>query len=176
MKYKLIFGDCLEKMKDIPDQSVDMVLTDPPYGTTSCKWDSVIDLDLMWGQLKRIIKPNGAIILFGGQPFTSNLIMSNLKWFKYCWIWEKEQGVNFLLAKKQPLKIHEDIVVFCNKQTIYNPQMTKGSPYISGKGTSGDVSRNVIKIQTENKGTRYPKTIQKFKRNTGLHQKTIYRN
>ena len=90
---KLMQGDCLERMKEIPSGSVDMILTDPPYGTTACKWDSVIDLPLMWEQLKRIIKPNGAIVLFGSQPFTSVLIASNLKMFKYCWVWNKDDSV-----------------------------------------------------------------------------------
>lgn len=249
-------GDCLELMKTIPDGSVDMILTDPPYGTTACKWDSVIPLEPMWAELKRIIKPNGAIVLFGSEPFSSMLRCSNLKMFKYDWVWEKEQGVNFLCAKKHPLKVHEDIVVFYTdlggqrgaakeynpirnylknerklsgltakkikellgsrmgehyftngiqfcipsedsykklqstgcfslpyselkrwydelglniKTPTYNPQMTIGAPYVSGGGDSGEVTGSVQKIQTKNTGTRYPRSIQKFKRETGLH-------
>ena len=113
---ELMHGDCLEKMKDIPDGSVDMVLADPPYGTTACKWDLVIPIKPMWGQLKRIIKPNGAIVMTASQPFTSILVSSNLKMFSCQWVWEKEQGVNFMLAKKQPMKVHEDVILFCKKQ------------------------------------------------------------
>ena len=109
---KLGKGDCLKLMKDIPDGFIDLILTDPPYGTTACKWDSVIAFEPMWEQLSRIIKPNGAIVMTASQPFTSALIMSNVKMFKYCWVWEKEQGVNFQHSKRQPLKIHEDICVF----------------------------------------------------------------
>ncbi len=108
----LIKGECLEVMKSIPDASIDAIITDPPYGTTACKWDSVIDFGLMWEQLNRIIKPNGAIVLFGSQPFTSSLVMSNIKNFKYEWIWEKSRCGNPMLAKYQPLKKTENILVF----------------------------------------------------------------
>ena len=117
-------GDCLELTKDIPDGSVDLVLTDPPYGTTACKWDSVIPFEPMWEQLNRIIKLNGAICLFGSEPFSSYLRMSNIKNFKYDWIWNKKLAGNGILAKKQPLKIHEIVSVF--HSGIYMPQMTKG--------------------------------------------------
>ena len=165
----LMQGDCLELMKTIPDGSVDMVLTDPPYGTTACKWDSVIPFEPMWKQLKRVTKKNGAIVMTASQPFTSALVMSNVKMFSCQWIWEKEQGVNFMLSNKQPMKVHEDILVFCQKQPTYNPQMTEGKPYISGKGHSGEVTGKVKKIQTKNKGTRYPRSIQKVNTNKGLH-------
>lgn len=122
---KLIKGDCLEKMKLIPDGSVDLILTDPPYGTTACKWDNVIPFDLMWAELNRIIKPNGAIVLFGSEPFSSNLRSSNLKMFKYDWVWEKHKPSNFALAKKQPMKYHELISVFYKKQPNYFPQKIK---------------------------------------------------
>ena len=108
----LLKGDCLERMKEIPDGSVDMILTDPPYGTTACKWDSIIPLEPMWEQLKRIIKPNGAIILFGCEPFSSALRISNLKKYKYDWVWEKTKPVGFANAKKMPLKNIEIISVF----------------------------------------------------------------
>ena len=111
----LLHGDCLELMKQLPDKSIDAIITDPPYGTTACKWDSVIPFEPMWEQLKRIIKPNGAIVLFGSQPFTSALIMSNPKMFKYEWVWEKNNAGNFQLVNHQPLKIHETISVFCNE-------------------------------------------------------------
>jgi len=118
----LIQGDCLEKMKDIPDGSIDMILTDPPYGTTACKWDSIIPLEPMWEQLKRIIKPNGAIVLFGSEPFSSHLRMSNIKNYKYDWKWEKSKASGHLNAKKQPMRIYEDVMVFYKKQCAYNPQ------------------------------------------------------
>jgi site-specific DNA-methyltransferase (adenine-specific) len=253
---KLMCGDCLELMKEIPDGSVDMILTDPPYGTTACKWDSVIPFEPMWEQLKRIIKPNGAIVMTASQPFTSRLVMSNPAWFRYSWVWEKDQGTNFLSAKRHPLKVHEDVLVFyvdlatqrgaakeyqpvrrylqdeqkatglssegvrrllgnCMashyftngvqfcipseenyrklqksgrfampyaelkawydalgesvRAVPYNPQMVAGSPYTSGKGSSGEVTGSVKKTQTKNEGTRYPRSVIKMKRETGHH-------
>ncbi len=168
-KIELIQGDCLEKMKDIPDKSIDMILCDLPYGTTACKWDTIIPFEPLWEQYERVTKDNGAIVLTASQPFTTVLINSNIKRFRYSWTWEKEQGVNFLMAKKQPLKVHEDICVFSKKQTVYNPQMTEGKPYISGKGDSGEVTGRVKKVQTKNNGTRYPRSVIQFKRETGLH-------
>ena len=120
---KLIHGDCLEKMKEIPDRSIDMILTDPPYGTTACKWDIVIPFEPMWEQLKRIIKPKGAICLFGSEPFSSYLRMSNIKQFKYDWIWEKSHATGFLNAWKQPMRNTETISVFYVNQTRYFPQI-----------------------------------------------------
>ena len=121
---KIYNEDCLEGMKRIPDGSVDMILCDLPYGTTACKWDSVIPFEPMWEQLNRIIKPNGAICLFGSEPFSSALRMSNIKNFKYDWIWDKKKAANYVLAKKQPLKTHEMISVFNSR--IYIPQKKKG--------------------------------------------------
>jgi site-specific DNA-methyltransferase (adenine-specific) len=123
---KLYKGDCLEVMKDIPDKSIDMILCDLPYGTTACKWDIVIPFDKLWEQYNRLIKDNGAIVLFGSEPFSSKLRMSNLKNYRYDWIWEKSLGANPLLCKKQPMKYHENISVFYKKQSTYNPQMTRG--------------------------------------------------
>ena len=155
-------GDCLELMKEIPDKSIDMILTDPPYGTTACKWDTIIALDKLWNECHRIIKPNGGILLFSSQPFTTILNYSNIKELRHEWIWEKEQGANFMNVKYQPYKVHEIISVFSKEKCNYYPQMTDGKPYISGKGTSGDITGNVIKTQTKNNGTRYPRSIQKF--------------
>lgn len=123
---KLLQGDCLELMKTIPDGSVDLVLTDPPYGTTACKWDTVIDLELMWEQIKRVIKPNGAIVMTASQPFTTTLIASNMKMFKYCWVFGKSLPVGHGYAKYRPMSNHEDVVVFSNGggKTPYNPQKT----------------------------------------------------
>ena len=125
LKNTIIKGDCLEVMKGIPDGSIDAVICDPPYGTTACKWDTVIPFDPMWEQLKRVTKKNGAIVLFGSQPFTSALVMSNPKMFKYEWVWDKKMPVGHLNAKIMPLRKHENIVVFSNTKTVYNPQMTE---------------------------------------------------
>lgn len=122
---ELYKGDCLEVMKDIEDKSVDMILCDLPYGTTRNKWDSVIDLVKLWEQYNRIIKDNGAIVLTGQQPFTTKLIMSNIKNFKYEWIWEKSRVTGFLNANRRPLTSHENILIFCKKTLPYNPQKWK---------------------------------------------------
>ena len=121
---ELYKGDCLELMKSIPDGSIDAVITDPPYGTTACKWDSVIPFDLMWEQLNRIIKPNGAIVLFGSEPFSSALRMSNIKNYKYDWIWDKKIPSGMSYARYQPMRQHECVSVFCTGKTIYNAQVT----------------------------------------------------
>lgn len=116
-------GDCLELMKHIPDGSIDMILCDLPYGTTSCAWDSIIPFEPLWEQYWRIVKSNGAIVLTASQPFTTALISSQMDAFKYCWVWQKDKPTNFALANKQPMKYHEDICVFYNKQPTYNKQM-----------------------------------------------------
>jgi len=116
-------GDCLEIMPDIPTGFVDMVMADPPYGTTACAWDSIIPFEPMWEQLKRIIKPNGAIVMTASQPFTTTLISSNMGMFKYEWIWKKSNPSNIALANKQPMKYHENIIVFCDGQSLYNKEM-----------------------------------------------------
>ena len=126
MDYKLYNNDCIEAMKGIPDGSISLVLTDPPYGTTACKWDSVIPFEPMWKELKRITRPNSAIVMTAAQPFTSSLIMSNIKMFKYTWVWNKVLPRGHLNAKKMPLRIFEDIVVFYSKPCTYNPQKTTG--------------------------------------------------
>ena len=177
-KYKLYHGDCLEIMKQIPDGSVDMILCDLPYGTLKLKWDSVIPFDEMWEQYERIIKPNGAIVLFGSQPFTSNLIMSNLKLFKYEIIWDKVNISNPMLSKKQPLKSHENICVFYKKQPTYNPQMSEGVKWSRG-GSGAKLSKHNafdINIKRECKSDKtnlkYPKTIwveSNSNRNNRLH-------
>ena len=161
---KLILGDCLEKMQDIEDGSVDAVITDPPYGTTACKWDSVIPFKPMWKQLKRITKKNGAIVLFGSEPFSSALRMSNIKNYKYDWVWEKEQGTNQLLCKKQPLRKTENISVFCEDQPVYYPQMTSGKPYSVKRKLGGEIYGKEKLIETKNNGTRYPINILNFNR------------
>lgn len=173
IEYNLMQGDCLERMKEIPDGSVDMVLTDPPYGTTACKWDSIIPLEPMWEQLKRIIKPNGAIVMTASQPFTTTLIASNMKMFKYCWVWEKDKPSNFALANRQPMKYHEDVCVFYKNQPMYNKQITSGHKPMNaqasyGRTTNGSVADlGVSKRYSGGGTTRNPSTIQKF--NTCKH-------
>jgi len=138
---KLYKGDCLEVMKTIPDKSIDAIITDPPYGTTACKWDSVIDFDLMWEQLNRIIKPNGAIVLFGSEPFSSALRMSNIKNYKYDWIWYKNQRTGFQSAKYQPMKSYETISVFYKKSGSYYPIKVKRKGLKAGNkiNKAGDI-------------------------------------
>ncbi len=164
-------GDCIEFMKTLPDNSVDMVLTDPPYGTTACKWDSVIPFEPMWAELERVIKYKGAIVLFSSQPFTSALIMSNVKMFKYEWVWEKSKASNFLQASYMPLKAHENVLVFGTGKIVYYPQLVDGIPY-SGEGRAGkkgsnsDVVNNVPNPTFRNgsaDGKRKPRTVQYFK-------------
>lgn len=125
-------GDCLELMKNIPDQSIDMILCDLPYGTTQNKWDSVIPLDLLWREYERIIKPKGVIALTSQGIFTAKLILSNETWFKYKFVWVKSKATNFLNAKRQPLRQHEDICIFYKKQPDYYPVMWKAEPYNKG--------------------------------------------
>lgn len=166
-------GDCLELMKQIPDGSVDMVLCDLPYGTTACKWDSVIPFVPLWEQYNRIIKNNGAIVLFGSEPFSTELRHSNLKMFKYDWYWRKPRGTGHLNAKKQPLRDIETVSVFYKKQCTYNPQYSDGEPYsaakggknarvsIAGKTTYGRFM-NGMEFRNDNPGIRYPKQLQEF--------------
>jgi len=133
-------GDCLEEMKRIPDGSVDAVIADPPYGTTACKWDTIIPFEPMWEQLKRITKKNRAIVLFGSQPFTSALVMSNPKMFKYEWVWDKKIPSGMSFAKSQPMRQTECISVFCDGKTVYNPQMVKRDNPIKGGGMTASDS------------------------------------
>lgn len=172
-KPTLILGDCLERMKEIPGGSVDMILTDPPYGTTACKWDSIIPLEPMWEQLKRVIKPNGAIVMTASQPFTTMLIASNMKMFKYCWVYRKPQGVDPFMAKKRPLNDIEDVVVFCKKGTIYNPQMVSGAAYKVTRDKRprlNQLNDTVFnETTTVNIGERLPKRVLDFKQERGLH-------
>jgi len=157
----LMFGDCLERMKEIPDGSVDLILADPPYGTTACKWDSVIDFDLMWAELKRIIKPNGAIVLFGSEPFSSALRISNIKQYKYDWIWDKKIPSGMCNAKIMPMKQSENISVFINGKNFYYPQMVQRDNPIKSGGMSGSLSagaKGLKKIETKVYTEKYPTT------------------
>lgn len=176
---EFLCGDCLKLMETIPDKSIDMILCDLPYGTTSCAWDTIIPFDILWEQYCRIIKSNGAIVLFGTEPFSSFLRLSNLKWFKYDWIWYKSKSGSAFTAKYRPINKHENISVFAKGKTTYNPQMTEGLPYTRVHKTRahktnnhkiGFKSQDVISI---NKGERYPITVQfftqKWRRQDQLH-------
>jgi len=166
----VVRGDCLLEMQNIPDKSIDMILCDLPYGTTACKWDTIIPFEPLWEQYKRIIKDNGAIVLTASQPFTSALVMSNVRMFKYEWVWEKNKATGHLDSKKKPMKTHENILVFYKKQPTYNPQglveksvptISKGNRGKKGNGSSGDVYGYAGKdaIQTH---TGYPRTVQRI--------------
>lgn len=164
---KFLFGDCLELMKDIPSASVDMVLCDLPYGVTARnKWDVVIDPEKMWQQYHRITKQNAAVILFASQPFTTTLINSSPKEFRYSLVWEKNKSTGFLNAKKMPLRIHEDILVFYRKIPVYNPQKTTGHKPVNAytKKTSDGTNYGVTKLNITGGGSteRYPTSILKF--------------
>ena len=156
---KIIQGDCLEVMKGIPDKSVDMILCDLPYGTTACSWDTIIPFEPLWEQYKRIIKDNGAIVLTASQPFTSALVMSNPKMFRYCWVWNKKISGNPLLAKYQPLKINEDICVFSKDKHNYYPEMRKGKMRIKGGGKSKLLNMEMSKSTNDNY---YPVSIIEY--------------
>ena len=165
MFVKLYKGDCLERMKEIPNDSVDMVLADLPYGTTNCKWDSILPLDKLWEHYNRVTKKNGAVVLTAAQPFTSVLISSNLKNFKYTWVWEKSKATGYLNAKRMPMRAHEDVCVFYRKPPLYNPQMWKSTPYNKGKAhrptdVYGSQVATLVKNDT---GLRYPRSVQYFK-------------
>ena len=186
MKNKTFKGDCLELMKDLANESIDMICTDLPYGTTKCKWDSVIDLNLLWNEYERIIKPNGAIILFAQTPFDKVLGASNLKLLKYEWIWEKSQATGHLNSKKMPMKSHENILVFYKKLPTYNPQMTTGHvrKVSSAKSRAGCIVRSNKKddyiynkeihesVPDYDSTNRYPRSVLKFpsdKQKSALH-------
>jgi site-specific DNA-methyltransferase (adenine-specific) len=178
MKNQVIQGDCLEVMKDIPDKSIDMILADLPYGTTACKWDTIIPFEPLWEQYKRIIKDNGAIVLTASQPFTSALVMSNVDNFKYAWVWNKKLAGNAILAKKQPLKVHEDVLVFCYGKSPYYPQMTEGSfrkgvKYENKKDNKRFGTWSVNKFETKEGTARYPISIQDFS-NAGLRINKVH--
>jgi site-specific DNA-methyltransferase (adenine-specific) len=176
-KKEILLGDCLELMKDIPNGSIDMILCDLPYGTTACKWDTIIPFDKLWEQYERIIKPNGAMVLTASQPFTTVMIGSNLKLFKYELIWDKISTSSGVMAKKQPMKCHENIMVFYKKQPTYNPQMYKGTQWKRGgknRNTPqiyGDV-KSIGKPKNDVTDMKYPKSIVTFSnanRNNRIH-------
>lgn len=164
-------GDCLEVMKGIPDKSVDMILADLPYGTTACKWDTIIPFEPLWEQYKRVIKPNGAIVLTASQPFTSALVMSNPRWFRHSWVWQKNRAANVLTARFNPMKRHEDIVVFGKKSPTYYPQLRKGKPYRAFKSATakiGEVNDSLASVHKDNpEGLLQPISIIEFSLDRG---------
>lgn len=168
MKQDLWLGDCLDLMTQIPNKSVDCIICDLPYGSTKCKWDVIISFDKLWAEYKRIIKPGSAIVLFGTEPFASHLRLSNLKWFKYDWVWQKSKSGSAFTAKYRPVNKHEMILVFGKNKTKYNPQLTEGKAYSRVHDTSEcDVNNHEIgfnrkKVETHNDGFRYPITVQPF--------------
>tara|TARA_R110000803_G_scaffold13218_3_gene37284 strand:+ start:800 stop:1543 length:744 start_codon:yes stop_codon:yes gene_type:complete len=171
-------GDCLELMDGIPDKSVDMILADLPYGTTNCKWDSVIDLSRLWEHYNRIIKDNGAIVLFAQTPFDKVLGSSNLKMLKYEWIWEKTQATGHLNAKRMPMKSHENILVFYKKPPKYNPQKTQGhkrkvsTAHHKRNTSTGEIYGKSDNFRDYDSTERYPRSIQEFasdKQKLNLH-------
>lgn len=174
--FSLHHGDCLDILRTLPDDSIDAIVTDPPYGTTACKWDSVIPLAPMWEQLKRVIKPKGAIVLFAAQPFTSALVMSNAKWFKYAWVWRKVRPIGHLVAKVRPMQQTEDVCVFGDGGTNYYPQMTKlqkakverykaGGKRGSCQHMAHDQDIDYVKISDE----KYPVNVLEFSSVQDLH-------
>jgi site-specific DNA-methyltransferase (adenine-specific) len=176
MSYRLFNGDCLELMKRIPDKFIDLILCDLPYGTTQCKWDSVIPFEPLWDQYRRIAKDNAAIVLTASQPFTTSLIASNMAEFKYCWVWDKGNPTNVANAKRQPLKYHEDVAVFYRKQCTYNPIKWEGKPnHVQGANAKvrkaesvGDLGR----VADDLSGLKYPRSIvdiPKHSSQCGLH-------
>ncbi len=170
---EVYLGDCLDLMKYIEDKSVDMILCDLPYGVTQNKWDSIIPLDMLWREYKRISKDNAAIVLTAIQPFASMLVGSNPSWFKYEWIWQKDKATGFLNANKMPMRSHENVLVFYRSQPVYNPQKFLGSPCHSrGKatGTKGKTTDYGNHIGVETTGDmKFPLSIIKFNKDTGLH-------
>jgi len=172
---KVHHGDCLELMKQLPDKSIDMILADLPYGTTACKWDIVIPFEPLWEQYKRIIKDNGAIVLTASQPYTSALVMSNVKMFKYEWVWDKCNPTNFALANKQSLKYHENVLLFSKKQPIYNPQKYQGKinhKQGNSKENFAETRGNIKRSNDDLSGMKFPKSIIEFSKHSsqcGLH-------
>ena len=175
-KFKLYRGDCLAVLAKVPDKSVNLILCDPPYGTTDCAYDDVIPMDAMWALYRRVLAPGGCVVLFGSQPFTSRLVVSNLKWFRYSLVWNKNKCGSPGLAKIRPMKVHEDILVFAPGRTTYNPQMEAGEPYSRnppkqircnrhGYGFAGTKASGIV-----NTGTRYPKSVLNISRDFSAQQ------
>jgi DNA modification methylase len=169
----LLLGDCLDLLPTIADDSINMLLVDLPYGTTACKWDSIIPLNKLWEQYNRVCKENAAMVFTAAQPFTTILAASNIQNFKYEWIWEKPQGTNPMNVKIMPLKSHENILVFYRKKPVYNPQMWYSTPYSGFKSETAKIGEVYGEAQSRHRdnpdGSRYPKTILKFRQEKGYH-------
>lgn len=168
----LMIGNCLDRMKEIPVESVDMVLCDLPYGTTACKWDTTIPFEPMWDAIESSVKSNAALVLFGNEPFSSFLRISNIKKYKYDWKWDKVRGSNFATVKIRPFNSFEDIMVFYEKQPTYNPQMWTGKPYKQKQGYVGEAKQtglNKKNVITKSNGERYPLSIIRQSKENGLH-------
>lgn len=173
---RLMLGDCLDRMGEIADGSVDMILADLPYGTTACKWDSVIPFEPLWAQYRRVVKKTAAIVLTASQPFTSALVMSNPKWFRYEWVWQKNAGSNFGAVRVQPMKEHESVLVFSRNPHLYIPQMqeraasglTRIKNVVNYKSASDHHTMDG-EISSVRPDLRYPSSVQKFNRERGLH-------
>lgn len=163
---RFMLGDCLDRMRELPDDSVDMILCDLPYGTTACSWDSIIPFEPLWAEYWRVSKAATAVVLTASQPFTSVLTSSNMRDFRYAWVWEKTSATNFALIKKQPAKKHEDVAVFYRKQPTYNPQMEEGKPYVDRRSGGGrnvaPGAKDLARQPIDNAGTRYPSSVQKI--------------
>jgi DNA modification methylase len=162
---EILTGDCLERLKELPDNSIDMVLCDLPYGTTQCKWDTIIPFEPLWAEYNRVCKINAPMVFTASQPFTSQLINSNIKNFKYTWVWEKSKATGYLNAKRMPMRAHEDVCVFYRKPPVYNPRMRQGTPYNKGRAhrpteVYGSQVSTLVKNDT---GLRYPRTVVYFK-------------
>lgn len=162
-------ADCRDVLPTLEPGSVDLVLTDPPYGTTACAWDSVIPLGPMWWELYRVARLNAAVVLFAAQPFTSALVTSNLEDFRYCWVWAKDSTTGFLDANRKPLRAHEDICVFYRRQPTYNPQKESGAPTHSRKSASGGHSSLYGKHHvtvSDTSGMKFPRSVLQFSKNS----------
>ena len=161
----LLLGDCLDLLWSLPKHGADALITDLPYGTTQCRWDTVIPLDKLWPAVYHAVKPSGALVFTAAQPFTSQLINSNLRHFKYCWVWEKSKASGWLNAKRQPMRAHEEIAVFYRKQCTYRPRMVPGKPYDKGLCAKPADVYGAQKPQRvlSSDGMRYPRTVQYFK-------------
>ncbi len=171
-EYKLHLGGCLAVLPTLPAQSVEAIITDLPYGTTACSWDEIIPFAPMWAEVKRILKPRGVFVTTASQPFTSKLVMSNLEWFKYEWIWEKPKATGHLDCDDKPLKAHENIIVFCEGTPTYNPQMIKGSKHTRGSRTAGPahVYGNFDNRTITESAEYFPRTVFQFAiENKGFH-------
>ena len=171
----LMLGDCLDRMQEIAAGSVDLVLTDPPYGTTACKWDAVIPFEPMWAHVRRVLKPNGAAVFTASQPFTSALVMSNPKWFRYEWVWNKVQPTGHLNAKRQPMRVCESVLVFYGDQPTYLPQMGRGKAIKrTAGGKQTDCYGAFKRLGSDSDSTRHPTTLLTISAGRSPNNRTVH--